>query len=172
MINPLPILHYDAGYGMIALGRACHCSPTSTTMRKWIKGTDVPTHVHAVLLPTVLIAWGEQVRAGNRDTAQRLWNCYFPDSKPHVYHVLFGLFGIDTPRLAEWSGFTTAKVVKFLRQPKLTKRQLQAIGRPAMQYYEAAWSDRTWDGRDARAARIYQALRDQSRVYSSIDIRV
>lgn len=169
MNNPLRLLHDECGLKLSALAIGLGCYGKNHVARKYMDAHRLPAKLHNNIMHMTLCYWGDKVREQS-PVAPQLWECYFPDTEPHIYHVLVYVFGVDMYRLTSWSGFTERKIRKFLRQTKLTKRQLRPIAREATAYAEALLSPRSDDGTDPRGQIILDALKDPERIRSWNDL--
>jgi len=161
-MNPIKILIDDFNIPATYILRAIRIEQiTHDTLRGWYKRSHLPAMVKKRLTPLALQTWGDN---NPSPEAKRLWQCYFPDSKPHIYHYLHYTMDIPIATLADWADCRTSTIHRILRQDRLHRRQLQAIGKPAMEYIEALRSPKAGGGTDERYQILYRALHDKDRI--------
>lgn len=162
--SPLPTLHFQCGIKLSEIARVIGREAADpTVLHSLVKAKTIKDTYHRRLFDLTMTEWGQ---ADDAITRMLLWNCYFPDSKPHVYHLLHYVHMVPMAKLSEKTGLPTSTIRdRVLPRPKLRRRHLRAIGRFAMQYIEALQSKKQVGGRDPRYAALHRALTDPSRVY-------
>lgn len=168
--NPIPILHRLCGYSLSQVMACCKMPHIKRdTVRSMVSSHTISDHMHKRLFWPTMIAWAN---AANKKDPWHvdLWACYFPQTQPHIYHLMAFMFYTPMDRLSKETGFSESTIHKILRRPKLTKRQLRAIARFAGAHRDALYSQRAMGGRDWRYVKLHRALTDQSRLYQKGEI--
>jgi hypothetical protein len=117
---------------------------------------------HSKLCHLTLTNWGT---CKDPEIKQALWDCYFPGTPPHLWHVMYYLLGIPMSKLVEKSGLTEKAIRKYLTLPKVPQAHVRAIGRFALEYRDALRSPKQKGGPDPRYMILHLAMTDKSRMY-------
>jgi hypothetical protein len=164
MKNPLPILTRECGIKLGTVARVLGNPHMDLgLMHNLARVPSIKPAYHRKLFDLTMTEWGQ---CSNARTRQLLWDCYFPGTKPHVYHLLHYVHQVPIETLVEHSRLPVSTIEhRVLRRPKLRKRHLRSIARYAMSYVEALASKKQLGGRDPRYAALQRALVDPSRLY-------
>lgn len=191
--NPVPILCEHFGHTLASISIATgHPFKFIDQLHSLHNAKSVPAKLHMKLQRLSMIEWGiatRDKRLVNSDgkpvypkaARDQLWRLYFPDTRPHIYHLLHYVHGQNLSSAATEvnvggrtikQGYSLQVIDKILRQPKLHKRQLDRIRRFAVEYIDAIGSKNRKYGPDPAYMALYRALHDPSRQYAPGEIVV
>lgn len=166
--NPLPILCKRFGVKLGTVKLMLPKTQRSTEyLHRLVKKKEIDKRTHARLCSLTLECWG---KATDGETKKLLWDCYFPNNKPHLWHVLYYQLNIPMHLLTQHSGLTEEQIKKYLRNRKMPQLHVQKIARFAMKARDELSSKRRIGGPDERAQLIQEALTDRSRMYFTGEI--
>lgn len=168
--NPVPILVDDFGHTLGSIQRALNIqSVKNATRQSWYRRMDLGSHFMSRLFNLTLIEWGNAVAEHrHREERQALWACYFPHTKPHLYHLMSFVHYMTDKQITQATGYTD--VQRILRQPKLRRTQLQKLAPEAMALRDALASKKRKGGPDPLWRGLDLALTDLGRVYERGEI--
>lgn len=160
--NPLPTLGKHFGVKISDVTPHLPANTPLSAAHALFRHEELPTDLHGKLLNLTLLHWG----SATGDHRTYLWDCYFPTTRPHVYHMLHYEHLILFDTLSSETGYSDNVLDSIMHQPKLHRRQLRRIGRYALEYAQAISSKkRKHFDYDPRHMNIRRALRDSSRLY-------
>lgn len=179
-MNPLKLLHTHCGWSLMLINREITGFSYLDTLHKAILSDNCIEKHRKKAFTAVMIEWGVYYK--NRDPRHKdLWKCYFPDTPPHIYHLLHYvhsqvLSGDPTAifhgKKRVKKGYSDRVIGKILRQPKLWLHQNDRIRRFAIEYIDAIGSKSRKEGPDPAYMGLYYALNDHKRLYKRGEIVV
>ena len=173
MSNPIPLLcdHFDMKLSTIH--RASRIpSMHVETLHSWYNRSELKPKMKTRLFGLSMVEWGSAWDLGIKSEERKLlWQCYFPHTRPHIYHYLHFAFFRSMTELTEESKLSEDNINRLLRKPKLHKFQLRAIAPFTQQLITSYQSPRTWDGQQTRKyTTLYRAMTDPKRLYQPNEI--
>ena len=166
MKNPLPILAAHCGFKVSMLN---HLFPPGTSLdvlHGKFNTDTIDTRLHGELFEMTMFCWADHKDPHVR---KQLWQCYFPDTRPHIYHYLCFVHNKDH-MIVKQTRCTERMLEAILRQPKLKQYQLRMIGKFATRYIDELSSKKRRVPPDPRYMTLARALRDPKRLYAKGEI--
>lgn len=169
MANPIPILVGGFGHTLSSIQRATGYSfKHIDQLHNAYSAGDIKQPLKGLLFELSMIEWGQAYeRRSHKVQRNYLWNIYFPDTRPHIYHLLYYAHNMD---LEEATGYSDRVIRRILHQPRLHRRQVNRIRRAAIQYIDAIGSKSRKRGPDPAYMGLYYALNDPKRQYAPDEI--
>lgn len=167
--NPIPVLHEHYGVSLHEIHRAVGIPRLAVDrLHSWHNMTKLSAPIHARLFRVSMVEWGAAKHDGykTREQLRLLWECYFPETPPHIYHYLVFVHMIPDDTICKVTGYSDKTLAKIVKQPKLLKPQLERIGKWAVAYIEELSSKKRKAGPDPRYMALHRALRDPKRIYA------
>ena len=160
--NPLPILTRECGVKLGAIRDALTRGIELEELHSLaLRPTIEDDRDYRALFHLTMSEWGINPTPHIR---RSLWNCYFPETRPHIFHVLVYRLQVPISTLSLQSKLSERMIQNDLRSSRIYKGHLQAVAPYATLLYESMASPRTWDGYDSRSMEIYRSLRDPHRI--------
>ena len=124
---------------------------------------------YEALRDLTLTQWGQ---SDNAYVRKILWKFYFPDSRPHIFHILHYRCSVSIKTMSLNSGLSKRQIAKNLTHARVLKKHVQEIAHYATQLEESYRSPKTWDGVNPVYMSIHRALRDPNRIrpYGDLDV--
>lgn len=161
--NPLPILVEFCDLKLGVLRRVLPKKQHNTHyLQNLVRKKSIDHLTHRRLCILTLTYWAQ---VQDPETKKQLWDCYFPRTKPHIWHLLYFEHQIPMDTLMEKSGCTEGQIRKYLVQSKVPRFHVRKIARFAMQLRDELSSKKRSEGPDARYMNLHRALTDTSRMY-------
>ena len=169
MTNPIPLLVGGFGHTLTSIHRATgysfkhidelHNAHNAGAIKEPLKGQ---------LFELSMIEWGQAyARRSHKVQRNYLWKIYFPDTRPHIYHLLHYAHNMD---LQEATGYSERVIRRILHQPRLHRRQVDRVRRFAIEYIDAIGSKSRKQGADPAYMGLHYALKDPKRQYMKGEI--
>lgn len=169
MANPIPLLVGSFGHTLFGISQATgHSVKHIDVLHKAHNAAKINHVLHGLLFELSMIEWGQAYqRRSHREVRKLLWQCYFPDTRPHIYHLLHYAHNMD---LEKATGYSERVIRRILHQPRLHRRQGDRVRRFAIEYIDAIGSKSRKYGADPAYMGLYYALNDPRRQYAKGEI--
>lgn len=158
--NPLPLLHKHCGLKIRELPDVVR-DLDSFRIHKMFQEAMIEERYHNALRGRSLLEWG---RHKDPEARRALWQCYFPETRPHVFHILVYRLNKSPAELSSECRLSAQQIRDDLARPRILQTHLQNIARYAMELHEVMASPNTKDGVDPRYMELYRALKDPKRI--------
>jgi len=177
-MNPLMLLHTHCGWSLALINQEICRYKHLDQLHKAVTAPSCPQKFQRLAFEAIMVEWGQYERL--RDPRRKdLWACYFPDTRPHIYHLLHYVRNLDlsgkptaiyhgTKQVKK--GYSDRVIRGILRQPKLHLRQLDRIRRFAIQYIDELSSKNRERGVDPYYMTLHRAINDSKRLYMKGEI--
>lgn len=156
--NPFPVLYHHFNIGKQTWAHMLPTrNPTPAYLQSLYHKPHLTERLHWQMFDQCMTIWGTSV---NERARKHLWECYFPDTLPHVLHIL--VYRVGTPRhfITRELGVAEHTILKLLKRSKMRQLHLRRIAKLATQIEESLRRQG-----DPLASSIHIALRSRSRIY-------
>ena len=169
-MNPIPILVKYFGHTLSDINRATGYSFKHIDQLHTAHNAErIDPLLHDQLFELSMVEWGEAYyKRTQRKARKLLWKVYFPDTRPHIYHLMHYTRGQDLAKPTEYSDRVIRRI---LHQPRLHRRQVDRIRRSVIEHCDAYSSKkRKYADPDPAVFGLYYALNDPKRLYNKDEI--
>lgn len=184
-MNHLGLLHTHCGWSLRDINRVITGYREPQRLHNAVLADSCSQELtHACFTP-IMIYWGVATRGKRwvnddgeliypREARDALWKAYFPDTRPHIYHLLTYVHdqdlsgkptGVSEGDRYVKAGYSRRVIDKILRQPRLHRRQVDRIRRFAIAYIDTIGSKSCKRGPDPAYMGLYYALNDPKRMF-------
>lgn len=158
--NPLPVLKQHCHFKIHHLPEYMQ-KLGLPVIHKLFQQKMIKTQYHTSLRHITLLNWGQHK---DKKIRKLLWQCYFPDTNPHVFHILVYRLHKNPEYLATQCKLSMTQIENDLAKAQILQTHLRAIGPYAMELRNALTSYKRKHGPDPIGRELGKALTDKSTI--------